>query len=72
MLINKEQERIESSFLNKGFVLNLGLSNSRYVTLQNNDFNVYVSSSEQLAWEPKSAKSVLAKKLFPQSERSLT
>jgi len=64
MLISKEQERIESAFINKGFKRNPKLSTYRYVTLEDSKHSVYISKLGELAWESKCVKNVGANKIF--------
>ncbi len=64
MMTNKEQDRIESAFIKKGFVRNPELSTSRYVTLEDEQNSVYISTLGELAWESRSVENTGAEKVF--------
>ena len=63
-MTNKHQERIASAFVDKGFRRNDELSTPSYVTLENDDYSVYVSRLGELAWESVDADNVGAEKIF--------
>ena len=60
----KEQTRIASAFEEKGFIRNPELSTSRYITLEDDEYSVYINRLGELAWESKGANQVGAKKIF--------
>ena len=64
MMTNKEQDRIESAFIKKGFIRNPQLSTSRYVTLEDDMNSVYISELGELAWESRSVENTGAEKVF--------
>jgi hypothetical protein len=39
------------TFMDKGYVVNNDLTNSSYVTLEDDKYSIYVSYSGELAWE---------------------
>jgi|TARA_R110000787_G_scaffold3147_2_gene12571 hypothetical protein len=63
-MTNKEQDRIESAFLQKGFKRNPELSTSRYVTLEDEKNSVYISELGELAWESRLVENTGAEKVF--------
>ena len=64
MMTNKKQEKIESAFVGRGFKRNNNLSNSSYVTLEDEKHSVYIFEEGELVWESKAVKSVGADKIF--------
>ena len=52
------------TFIDKGYVVNNDLTNSSYVTLEDDKYSIYVSYSGELAWENFNINNIGAEKFF--------
>lgn len=50
--------------MDKGYVVNNDLTNSSYVTLEDDKYSIYVSYSGELAWENFNINNIGAEKFF--------